>query len=43
MFFFFFISQLLERNQGLPKNVNDIKQDYDKRLGRLDPKMEDML
>lgn len=42
LFFYFFVSQLLERGQGV-KNIEEIKGEYDKRLGRLDPKIEEAL
>jgi hypothetical protein len=42
LFFHFFVNQLLERGQGV-KNVEDIKAEYDKRLCRLDPKIEEAL
>lgn len=42
LFFYFFINQLLERGQGA-KDLNEIKKEYDNRLCRLDPKIEEAL
>lgn len=36
------MSQLLERNSGQPKDIEDIKNEYDKRICRLDPKVEEV-
>jgi len=43
VFFCFFIGQLLERNSGQAKNIEEICAEYDKRFCRLDPKIEEAL
>lgn len=40
LLFYFFTSQLLERGQE-SKNMEEIKNEYDKRYCRLDPKIEE--
>lgn len=42
LFFYFFVAQLLERGSD-QKDLGDVKNEYDKRFGRLDEKIEEEL